>query len=682
MTETIIGREEELAAVEAFLDGVEQGPCALVLSGEPGIGKTVLWEGGLEEARLRYRVLICRGVEAEASLSFAGLSELLGDVLEEVGSSLVLPRRRALEVALLLAEPGETPLDPHAVGLAVLDVVRAVAERGPMVIALDDVQWLDPASAGAIQIALRRLREEPLGLFATLRLGPELGSPLELERSFPGERLERLTLGPLSVGALHRLLEERLGLELNRSELARVQEATAGNPFFALELGRELVRTNTRPAPGQALRVPDSLRELLGGRLARLPGETLDVLLLVAALARPNVDVVTAAHGDRDRVLRGLEAAVREGVVILDDSEIRFAHPLLASICYEEAPIWKRRAVHRALAGVVSDIEERARHLALAAEGPDVVVAAALEAAAEQAAARGAPAAAAELYELAVELMPADPPLARQRRVRAADFYRLAGAGERAAVLLEHLLTEVPSGAERSDILFALALTRRGELSGLIELCSGALAEAADDDARSARILALRSWIYLMKADVRAALSDGRAALEKAERVGDPVLLATAIAELARAEGWAAEITPGLLERGLEIEEQLGLELEYNQSPRAVHGRRPRAPGRDRAGASHPQGIGDEGGRARRRADTRTDPWPPQRSRVVRGSLAARTRARCHCGRARRADRATAHAWIPGGNRGARGSRPRVSSTRRGAQPSGHSPSLGRARRW
>ena len=313
MTETIIGREEELAAVEAFLDGVEQGPCALVLSGEPGIGKTVLWEGGLEEARLRYRVLTCRGVEAEASLSFAGLSELLGDVLEEVGSSLVLPRRRALEVALLLAEPGETPLDPHAVGLAVLDVVRAVAERGPMVIALDDLQWLDPASAGAIQIALRRLREEPLGLFATLRLGPELGSPLELERSFPGERLERLTLGPLSVGALHRLLEERLGLELNRSELARVQEATAGNPFFALELGRELVRTNTRPAPGQALRVPDSLRELLGGRLARLPGETLDVLLLVAALARPNVDVVTAAHGDRDRVLRGLEAAVREG---------------------------------------------------------------------------------------------------------------------------------------------------------------------------------------------------------------------------------------------------------------------------------------------------------------------------------------------------------------------------------
>jgi predicted ATPase len=245
-TTSLIGRDAELGTIDAFLDGIRQGPRALVLSGEPGIGKTLLWETGLVQARERYgRVLTCRGVEAEASLSFAGLSELLGDALGEVGSALAPPRRRALEVALLLAEPGETSLDPHAVGLAVLDVLHALAERDPVLVALDDVQWLDPASAGAIQIALRRLREEQLGLLATFRLGHELGSPLE--RSFAGDRFERLTLGPLSLGAVHRLLEERLGLELTRPELAQVQEATAGNPFFALELGRELVRTNTRP---------------------------------------------------------------------------------------------------------------------------------------------------------------------------------------------------------------------------------------------------------------------------------------------------------------------------------------------------------------------------------------------------------------------------------------------------
>ena len=301
---TVIGRGQELGVIEALLTDAGLGPRALLLSGEAGIGKTVLWETGVEDARSRLgTVLTCRGVEAEASLSFTGLSELLGDVLGEVGPSLAPPRRRALEVALLLVEPGETAPDPHAIGLAVLDVLRALSEQAPVLVALDDVQWLDPASAGALQIAFRRLRDEPIVLLATLRLGPDLASPVELERSFPNERLERLTVGPLTLAAVRHLLEERLGLELTRPELARVQEATAGNPFFALELGRELVRTNTRPAPGQPLRVPESLSELLGGRLARLPGETLDVLLLVAALARPTVEVVAATYGERERVL-------------------------------------------------------------------------------------------------------------------------------------------------------------------------------------------------------------------------------------------------------------------------------------------------------------------------------------------------------------------------------------------
>ena len=197
--------------------------------------------------------------------------------------------------------------------------------------------------------------------------------------------------------------------------------------------------------------MPESLHELLGGRLARLPAETVDVVLHAAALARPTVELVAAAHGDRERVLEALDAAVREGVVELDDSRMRFAHPLLASICYEQAPLWKRRAVHRALAGAVTEVEERARHLALAADGPDAAVASELDAAAEQAAARGATAAAAELSELAAELTPADPALARQRRLRAASFHRLAGDGERAAAMLEQLLPEVPSGVERAE---------------------------------------------------------------------------------------------------------------------------------------------------------------------------------------------------------------------------------------
>ncbi len=565
----LIGRDNELGIIEAFLADVDQGPTALVLSGEPGIGKTILWETGLEEAKRRFGgVLICRGVEAEASLSFAGLSELLAPVFDEVAASLLPPRRRALEIALLRVEPESEAPDPHAIGLAVRDVLGARAEGGPLLIALDDAQWLDPASAGVIQIALRRLHEERVGLLVTIRTGPELAIPFELERSFPEERLEQLTLGPLSLGAVHNLLRDRLELELTRPELARVQEATAGNPFFALELGREFVRTRTRPAPGLALHVPDSLRELLGGRLARLPGETLDVLLLTAALARPTIDLVAAAHGDRKRVLEALEAAMGEGVVELDDSRVRFSHPLLASICYERAPLWKRRAVHRELADAVTDVEERTRHLALAADGPDAVIASELDTAAEQAAGRGATAAAAELYELAAELTPTDPALARERRLRSANFHFLAGDRERSVGILDQLLTEVPGGPERADVLVALASTFRGDPQARIQLCEEALSEATGDDARSARILALRAWNHLLTADAHSALADARAALGQAERVGDPALIAAVIGRVAQTESWAADVTPGLLERGVEIEDRLGLVLDYRASPR------------------------------------------------------------------------------------------------------------------
>ncbi len=125
--------------------------------------------------------------------------------------------------------------------------------------------------------------------------------------------------------------------------------------------------------------------------LARLPTETLDVLVYVAALARPTAELVAESYGDRDRVLASLEVARREGIIVLDDARLRFAHPLLASVCYEQTPVWKRRAAHRSLASAVVDSEERARHLALAADGPDADAACQLESAAERAAARERP---------------------------------------------------------------------------------------------------------------------------------------------------------------------------------------------------------------------------------------------------------------------------------------------------
>ena len=565
----VIGRDAELEFVQAFLDEVGGGPAGLVLWGEAGIGKTILWQAGVEHARGRFaHVLTCRGTEAEAGLSFAGLSELLGDVLGDALGSLLPPRRRALEVALLLTEPGQAPPDPLAIGLAVHDLLEALAREGPLLVAVDDVQWLDAASAGALEVALRRLRENRIGVLVAWRQTAAATIPLALERSLPTTRLTVLPVGPLSLGALHHLLGGRLGLWLSRPELGRVREASGGNPYFALELGRELVRTQARPSAGRNLRVPDSLRELLGGRLAQLPAETADVLLKISVLARPTVEVVAAAHGDVERVRDAISVARREEILVLDDARVRFAHPLLASICYGRAPVWKRRTGHRALAAAVTDIEERARHLALAAEGPDGTVAEELDAAAQQAAARGSTAVAAELYELAAQLTPDDPALARQRRFRAAGFHRLAGDVARAQTMLEQLLGEVSPGAERADVLFELAHIAVGNPPALASLYERAWADVEQDDARFARWLAFRAWARLLESDNVRALADARAALERAERVGDPELVAAVIARLAQIEMWAGEVTPGLLERGAALALREGLPPDYWTNPR------------------------------------------------------------------------------------------------------------------
>ena len=568
----VIGRDEALGSIRAFLAAVERGPMALVLSGEAGIGKTILWEEGVAEAERRFeRVLTCRGIEAEAALSFSGLSDLLSDVVADVAPLLLPVRRRALEVALLLAEPGDDVPDARAIGVAFLDILRILAERGPVLVAIDDVQWLDSPSAGAIGVALRRLRVERVGFLATVREAPDVTVPFEFERVLPEDRLRRVALGPLGANALHRLLRRRLGLELARPEVTRVGEASGGNPFFALEIGRELARTDVALDSERPLPVPDSLGRLLGTRLERLPRETRQVLLVAALAGRPTADVVARAYGEREQALAALELAAREGVVVLEGSRVRFSHPLFGSVCHEAAPVWRRQAVHRSLAGVVADPEERARHLALSTDRPDPGVASELDAATEHAAARGATAAAASLAELAAAMTPADSlDERRRRRFSAAWFHRFAGDFQRACAIFEQLLGEVPLGVERSDVLYALATTGRADLPTRVRLCTEALTQAAADDARLAQILGFRAISRWVNGDVPGALRDAREGLQRAERVDDPRLVATALSRVGLIETMALEITPRLLERGVAIEERLERPLLFHDSPRLM----------------------------------------------------------------------------------------------------------------
>ena len=158
----IVGREAELASVHAFIGGAGDGPAALVLEGEAGIGKSTLWEAGVEHARAQgLSVLSSRPAEAERGLGHVGLGDLLEDVIDDVLPALSTPRRSALEVALLREDAPGDPVDPRALAVAVRDALQFLSDREPTLIAVDDVQWLDPSSASALVFALRQTRGEP-----------------------------------------------------------------------------------------------------------------------------------------------------------------------------------------------------------------------------------------------------------------------------------------------------------------------------------------------------------------------------------------------------------------------------------------------------------------------------------------------------------------------------------------
>ena len=284
----IIGRDEELATLRTFLRGTTPG--ALVLTGEPGVGKTTMWRAGVEAAKeMSVRVLEASPAEAEARMSFAALDDLLSGVIEETLPALPPPQRHALEVALLLTETGETPPDERAVAAAFLNALRLLSASKPTLIAIDDIQWLDVSSASVLGYALRRLRDEPVAMLLAQRTDEASAPPAELARALEGGNTSSLPLGPLTLGALHRLLRDRLELVLARPALRRIHELSGGNPFYALEIARALELQAPRTSLGRNLPVPRSLGELLEVRVAVLPPETQRALLVAASLSEPRL---------------------------------------------------------------------------------------------------------------------------------------------------------------------------------------------------------------------------------------------------------------------------------------------------------------------------------------------------------------------------------------------------------
>ena len=236
-----------------------------MLEGEPGIGKSTLWLAGVEAApRARgLRVLRRDPSEAERGLAHAGLGDLFEDVLGEVLPSLAPPRRRALEVALLVEEAADDPVDHRALAVAVRDVLDVLSDASQS-------SSRSTTSSGSIPrpprsgLRLRRLEERNVRLLLARRLVAGVEAS-ELESALPTERVE---IGPLSVGAVHRLLSDRLGRSFARQTLLRIHERSGGNPFFALEIARAL---DGDVDPLEPLPVPQTLEGLVRVRLTGLP---------------------------------------------------------------------------------------------------------------------------------------------------------------------------------------------------------------------------------------------------------------------------------------------------------------------------------------------------------------------------------------------------------------------------
>jgi DNA-binding CsgD family transcriptional regulator len=505
----VVGREAELALLREFLDDRSQR--AVVLTGGPGIGKTTLWQAAVEAARQDgRRVLTARPSEADAQLSFAALIDLLDGIALEELEGLPEPQLRALEVALLRAEPDKGRTEPHAFAVACLNALRILAAHDQLLVAVDDLQWLDPQSAEALVYTARRLQGSEIGFLVARRSG----RPSTLEAALKEQGLGHVDVLPLSLGAIRRLLLERLGLSLPRHLLRRIVDVTIGNPLFALEVGRTLAEDGL-PGIGEELPLPDAVEDLLGTRVARLPKQVRRLLLAIALSGdlRPGE---LAELAEAEALDDGLDA----GVLAVEDGRIRASHPLFAAAARKHSRARERRELHLELARIVTDRQLRARHLALATAKPDEEVAALVSSAAAGASARAARQEAVDLAEHALRLTPAVSGEWNLRLLALAQYLVHAGEPQRATDLLRPEVESLPAGAVRAQALMVLADGAITSNDEIVSYFDRALEESRDEPGLHASVLARMSTntVFTLVARMAEAESWALQALEEARR--------------------------------------------------------------------------------------------------------------------------------------------------------------------
>jgi len=524
----VVGREDELEQLARFVETHAVSSGALLLEGAAGIGKTTLWREGLRLLDASgFRILRAAPAASEATLSYSGLTDLLAPVYHLVRVELPAPQRRALDGALALEESAGTPDEgDRLIRAGTLGALRELSELGPLALAVDDIQWLDAESVDALTYALRRLEDTPILCLLALRLD----APAEFDVNQLGVLpTQRLSVGPLSLGATQRLLLQELDVTYPRPVIRRLVETSGGNPFYALELARGLERGGRDVA--EPLALSQSLEALVAERLDAVSPSASRLLGLLSLVPEASVSLL-----ERLNVLGSLDEVVAAGVVVVSGGVARFDHPLLAAGASGRLGPEERRGFHEALACTLEDPIDRARHLAEATVGTSAERAAQVVLGGTTAGSRGLSAVAAELLAEAVRMTPDDDPVKRGRLLLEAEFRARSGSFERAGELLDEVIPIQPRGHDLARALRIRAMVT-GDIARQRELLLRALDET-DDPATRSETNALLVRNYLYTGELEDALAAARAADEEASRTHDPVRVAAATTTRGLMEIW------------------------------------------------------------------------------------------------------------------------------------------------
>lgn len=507
---TSMGRDRErYALVHVIEQAVAGHGVAIVVAGDPGIGKTTLLNEAARDAeRSGVRVLRCSGVQAESNIAFAGVNQLLRPVVDRLVNRADGPAD-LLRAALGL--DSSKAADLYRVALATLELLADVAGESPLLLIADDAQWLDQSSLDVLAFVGRRVSAEPISVVAAVRTGAD--------RSLSGSPLPQLTLNPLDDEASRRLLES-VAPELARSERDWVLRRADGNPLALVELPSTLARSG--PTPGWTP-VGELIVASFTARMSELPAPTRLLLLagaLGAGVSLGELCKAAAAAGQTTVLVDDVQPGVDAGFVTVDGDKVSFGHRLMASAIYQSSTVGDRLAMHAALSNAFGPGDDRrVWHAAAAAVGPDDEVAAQLATVAQRSLRRGSLAAAVTALERAAELCRDD-----ARRVdvllAAGGYAAAAGDERRAAGLVDRLGHHVDLDANQRARLLLLregaSPLAGGHDSSVAELTTAAMALGVTAEVAEALVWAAASRCYWTSAG----MADRRLVIDTAERLG------------------------------------------------------------------------------------------------------------------------------------------------------------------